>query len=323
MKKFYLIALLFPMSYLLAQTPILVENFDYAAGDALTAHSWEAHSAPATNPILVTSPGLTFAGYFGSNIGNAAGVNNTGQDVNRSFTAQENTTVYTSFLVKVTASTADEFFLLLGANPITTAFRGRVFAQPDTDPTKFKFGLSFNAAAAQSTSTGTFNYGETYLVVLKYNSLTGELNDEVSLFVFATGNSIATEPATPVIGPLTGTAADLNPGTVGLRQFSATQAITVDGIRITNIWNVDSNLSVPENTISKIKVYPNPVNNGNLTIASPQSESNEVEIYDLLGKQVLKASGTTINVSGIKTGLYVVKIKNQNETMTQKIIINN
>ncbi|HNU09368.1 MAG TPA: hypothetical protein PKO33_16485, partial [Pyrinomonadaceae bacterium] len=53
-----------------AQAPIYVEDFDYSAGALLTANGWTAHSAGGTNPITVTSPGLTLSGYPGSGVGN-------------------------------------------------------------------------------------------------------------------------------------------------------------------------------------------------------------------------------------------------------------
>ena len=57
----------------------LVEHFNYAAAAPLTSNGWNKHSG-TTNPILVSSAGLNFSGYVGSGVGNAALVNNTGED---------------------------------------------------------------------------------------------------------------------------------------------------------------------------------------------------------------------------------------------------
>ena len=107
MRKIYSLLFMLSAACLWAQAPLLVEDFDYTAGDALTDHGWVAHSAPTTNPVLVTAPGLSFAGYLSSGIGNAAGVNNTGQDLNHTFAMQENTSVYTSFMVNIAAGVID------------------------------------------------------------------------------------------------------------------------------------------------------------------------------------------------------------------------
>lgn len=217
--------------------PLLVEDFNYPAGDALTLHGWVIHSA-TTNPILVTSPGLTFSGYVGSNIGLAAGVNNTGIDENKSFGAQTSAgSIYSSFMVNATASSVagDYFFHIFDPNAVTS-HRGRVFITPVSG--KMSVGFSFGTSPAQATMSTQLNFGQTYLFVVKYTIVDGVANDNVSLYVFAEGDDFTNEPATPTLGPLTGTVADIVPTGVALRQFDAAQRITVDGIRVNTEWNL-------------------------------------------------------------------------------------
>jgi len=66
---------------------LLVEDFDYTAGDILTDHGWVAHSGAGTEPMTVVSPGLLFPGQPGSGIGNAAWMDNNGEDVHSLFTS--------------------------------------------------------------------------------------------------------------------------------------------------------------------------------------------------------------------------------------------
>ena len=216
---------------------LLVEDFDYTAGDALTLHGWVIHSATA-NPLVVTAPGLTFTGYVGSGIGNAAGVNNTGIDENKSFGAQTKDSVYASFMVNATATSVagDYFFHFFDPNAVTS-HRGRVFITPSTDVSKMKVGLTFSSATLPTNMATELNFGETYLFVLKY-TIKDALPDQVSLYVFKAGEDFSTEPLIPTIGPLTGTGADIVPTGVALRQFDATQRITVDGIRVNTEWNL-------------------------------------------------------------------------------------
>jgi hypothetical protein len=89
---------------------LLVEDFDFT-GD-LTANGWTAHSGAGTNPIATTT-GLSYTGYASSGIGNAAGLDNTGEDVNRTFTTQTSGIMYYSALVNVTNASAG-WFLHLG-----------------------------------------------------------------------------------------------------------------------------------------------------------------------------------------------------------------
>ena len=82
-------------------------------------------------------------------------------------------------------------------------------------------------------------------------------------------------------------------------------------------------LSVKQNAISGLSVYPNPVTDGNLYITSDSSEAKTVAVYDILGKQVLnaKTSNNTVNVSSLKGGAYIVKITEEGKTDTRKLII--
>src|SRR5687767_13182893 len=67
---------------------LLVEDFPYSG--ALNANGWSVHSGAGTNPIQTTA-GLTYAGYPGSGLGNAAQMGNAGgEDVNRGFNVELN-----------------------------------------------------------------------------------------------------------------------------------------------------------------------------------------------------------------------------------------
>jgi hypothetical protein len=344
MKKIYICLITIISFSGMAQNPLLVENFDYATGSSIATLTtvdpttgWSAHSNGTTNPILVTSPGLTFPNYRGSGVGNAAGVNNTGADINKVFPAQQNTTVYTSFLVNVSAivvtSGTSNVFFHLGATAVGTEFRGRIFCQPITgSTTQFQLGLSFNSTTVQTLAPTQYNYGQTYLVVLRYDSIVGITNDTVRLYVFDSNSSINTEPTSALISPLAATpntatppvlAADVNPGSVALRQFDGAQRITVDAIRVSTVWDLNSTLSLPKNNVANIKVYPNPVEDGILHIAANESKNTSIEIYDLLGKKVFSTDtfSNTINISSLKKGVYMLNLKNDTGVRVEKIVV--
>ena len=82
-------------------------------------------------------------------------------------------------------------------------------------------------------------------------------------------------------------------------------------------------LSVKQNAIAGLNMYPNPVANGTLFITSKSNETKSVSIYDLLGKQVLntKTSNNAVNVSNLKGGSYIIKITEDGKTDTKKLII--
>lgn len=80
----------------------------------------------------------------------------------------------------------------------------------------------------------------------------------------------------------------------------------------------DAPLSTNDFNKSKVSVYPNPVENV-LNI-----ETNEVittiEIFDLLGKQILVSKDININVEALQKGIYLLKINTDKGSSIEKII---
>ena len=81
-------------------------------------------------------------------------------------------------------------------------------------------------------------------------------------------------------------------------------------------------LSVKENQIAGLNIYPNPVTNGKFSISTTANAEKSVVIFDVLGKQVVKTTATeTVNVSNLNAGVYIVKITEEGKTATRKLII--
>lgn len=72
----------------------------------------------------------------------------------------------------------------------------------------------------------------------------------------------------------------------------------------------------------EFKVFPNPVNNGEVYITNSIKELLSVQIYDITGK-LLKNTKTVdkVNVSELSTGIYVMKIQSNGQSIARKIII--
>jgi hypothetical protein len=215
MKKIY--ALLFTLTFgAMSFGQVFSDDLNYTDSSLLTANSWIANSGAGTNPIAVgVSNGLVYSGYSGltgfcaSAEGNAAKLDNTGEDVNKTFAAPVTSgSLYFTFLVNVTAAEATGgYFTLLGPGGATASspWFARVFVKNST---------------------------ATYLIIVKYDvSTTGAL----SMWVKSTG-----VPATEVLAGSAevstsgGGAASVS--AVYLRQYNAAQRITVDGIRIYSTW---------------------------------------------------------------------------------------
>jgi hypothetical protein len=226
----------------------LEENFDYgsSANSDLTAvtTNWTRHSGTQGPAYFTTS--LSYSSYASSGIGGSAwftrgssGVND--GDVHRvfptPFTSTDN--IYTAFLVKIDSARATaDYFFHLGPSPISTTFRGRVFGR--VNGAGWSLGLAKYTEAAVNDNT-VLNFGQTYLVVLKYSFSTVTTSDDVvTLYVYESGIPLS-EPGSPLltIGP-TGAGVTSDPaniGAVAIRQGTNTPTGVIDGIRIGNNWS--------------------------------------------------------------------------------------
>lgn len=227
------------------------ENFDYNAGDSLGAHGWTANTGGATNRLLVTAPGLTYAGYPLSGIGNATTLAQTGQDAFKNFAVVSDsldiTAVYATCMVRVTnAQRPGDYFFTLLPSYSTTFYSGRVYARLNSGV--LEFGLT--KASPLDTSfmqwaTG-YSLNTTYVLVLKYRFIPGTSNNEVSLFILTSGIP-ASEPPIPTLGPSTFSSIDVESiGRVAIRQGTSGRApdIIVDGIRVSRSWFKTVNIIV-------------------------------------------------------------------------------
>ena len=75
--------------------------------------------------------------------------------------------------------------------------------------------------------------------------------------------------------------------------------------------------------INGLTMYPNPVSGGTLNFTSTANAAMSVQIFDLLGKEVLKSNvvNNTVNVAKLTAGVYVVKITEEGKTATRKLVI--
>lgn len=85
-------------------------------------------------------------------------------------------------------------------------------------------------------------------------------------------------------------------------------------------WTCYSALSIDEFNTKKLNLFPNPVSGNVIQINS--SESLAFEIFNVLGKSML--IGTTvdgrINIGDIPSGIYLIKLHVNNESITKKLI---
>ncbi len=76
-------------------------------------------------------------------------------------------------------------------------------------------------------------------------------------------------------------------------------------------------------TIEGLNLYPNPVSNGRVNITSKNDLDKEIIIFDVLGEKVLQTmlSSKELNVSALAPGVYIIKIREEENSSTRKLII--
>ncbi|MDI1318373.1 reprolysin-like metallopeptidase [Flavobacterium sp.] len=96
-----------------------------------------------------------------------------------------------------------------------------------------------------------------------------------------------------------------------------------------SICTVTTALAVNENALNNFVLYPNP-NNGTFTIHFNADDSSpvDVEVFDLRGRVVYSKRyanqslfNETINLDAIQSAIYLLKVKNGNQSVTKKIVI--
>jgi len=85
-----------------------------------------------------------------------------------------------------------------------------------------------------------------------------------------------------------------------------------------------ASLTTEEFNEEALTVFPNPVKDGLITIKSKRTGSLLVEIYDITGRQVLQTNMDTevLDVSGLPSGVYTLKVALDQISTTKKIIVN-
>jgi len=137
----------------------------------------------------------------------------------------------------------------------------------------------------------------------------------------ASGTTINTTAGTPISGQIS---AIISSGTfiedpTDLEVIVFIQNATTR--EIMQSFKATDALSLEDNALAKVKLYPNPASN-NIRFTNIQEAT--IMITDVTGKVVLKTEGvdenSIINVSNLNSGIYLVNIKNESMNETIKFV---
>lgn len=331
---------------------LIVINNDSLSGTGLGSWSVNSLSATATpfgadtdDALIAAQPSSWTSSVLPTPTGKAITFDKSGIDPQILFDAPTTGSVYASCLFMVTnlnaitsgssGTNADtppapgHFFSLgysAGAGQ-ATAYTAAVYLKTSTiDATKFNIGI--NASPADPISADDIIWDATdYSVNTPITLVTSySYDDKISkLWINPTTNSI--EPAANATTLPRSAALAVDRLRLTQQSSATTPFITLDEIRVANNWGealgAASTLGITPVKSSGFKIYPNPVSNGKLYIASTTDLEKEVAIYNTLGQEVLqsKTNNQAINVSNLSKGTYLVKITEAGITATKKLII--
>ena len=328
MKKIYTLSLMLVATLSFGQF-----SEPFSGTGALNANGWSTHSGTTPGQLSIVSGSLSYTGL--TSTGNkAALVAGNSEDVNKASAAAITGVAYYSAILNLpnttglNANTATgDYFLMTSASAGTTgvtAFASRIYVRVGSVADTFNIGVLNNSGgtAAPSYVSTDFAINTPIFVVVKYDLA----SNTASLFVNPTiGGTEGTATVTNATGT---TAAPAQIAAIAIRQggnaTAGTGNVEIDELRLGSTWSsvTTATLSVSQNQIEGLKVYPNPVTNGTFYINTAADSTKEVVVYDVLGKQVVKTTTTNaVNVSNLKGGVYIVKITEDGNTATRKLII--
>ena len=77
--------------------------------------------------------------------------------------------------------------------------------------------------------------------------------------------------------------------------------------------------------IESLTIYPNPVSNNKevIYISSKKNLAKKVDVFNVLGKRIFSVEllGRELNISRLSTGVYILKITENNISETRKLVV--
>lgn len=81
--------------------------------------------------------------------------------------------------------------------------------------------------------------------------------------------------------------------------------------------------SAKEVPIEGLSIFPNPTSGQKVYINTRDGKPKRVEIYNVLGKNILSANlvGNELNIASLDPGVYIMKIQEGKSSATRKLVV--
>ncbi|WP_299127468.1 T9SS type A sorting domain-containing protein [uncultured Winogradskyella sp.] len=289
-----------------ALTLPVIENFDYSDGSLTSNPNWDNFSGTDGDLLVASGQAVVQHGT-------------PSEDASIAFDAVAGD-IYYAFDFTVVDPGAPiagedyEYFALLKDDAFAFAARLDI-VEANTSGNDFTVGIASDESTADAIWATDLSFDTTYRATVRYN----QDSNIAELWIDASSSS-----DTSILGE------DRDDPGITITQFalrqsdsSLNESVLVDNLVVSS--NFNETLSNNEfNIITDFKLYPNPTNKGFVTITSSNADNLNVEVFDILGKQVKNQtlSNGRLDVSSLKTGVYIIKITQNNQTSTKKLVIN-
>ena len=287
----------------ITQTLPVSESFSYADG-SLDGNGWLSFGG--TDGDLLVSSGQAVLQMGGGS-----------EDISLVFTSVSGSLYYgldfsVDDLGAPYTGTDNEYFAHFKTDGFDYSARLDVVAPTSTGD--FSVGISTDQGTADLVWATDLTYGTTYRVIVKYDQDT----NQTQLWIDA-----SVEGDTSILGLDQPDPGD-SVSQFALRQSgsSESETIRVDNLSIGTTFGAVT-LGTNDFETNNFKIYPNPTNTGYVNISSLNSEVLNAKVFDVLGKEVLdsRVENNQLNVSNLNAGMYILKLSQNNATVTKKLII--
>jgi len=299
------------------QTLPYVESFNYTSMENLgDQNPWTNYFSG--DEVIIQSGSLSYSTLNGN--GNSISFDGAGIDPVINYTPVSNGKIYSSFILQVSAfatSPVNGYFAVLRTT--TGDYGSRLWISP-TSASTYRIGISNGATLTQvNTPTMDYSLGDTIFVVFNYDIDNNIVNAWINPMLGGT------EPASEITEASGSTGNTFNQFLIRQSNVTETPSIIMDELRIGTTWSdvTPATLSTNQFETNNFKIYPNPTNLGYVNISSKNNALMNVSVFDILGKQVIKETlnNNRLNTSKLNAGIYIIKVAQDNATITKKLVI--
>lgn len=304
MKKIYFLLFTLLLTTASFGQVIVMDNFTYPDGSLVGNGAWVSHSGTAGDLMVVSGKVLVQHGT-------------PSEDANLPFTSVTGNIYYGIDIIvndpgAPISGTDNEYFAHF--KDTGNNFFGRMDVVPPSGAGDFSIGIATANSTAEAVWATDLTYGVTYRAIVRYDQAT----NIAQLWINASAESDTS------ISGVDGTDPGTSIASFALRQSDSdlNEGILVDNLIVAQSFN-DVTLSTDEFSVNSFKIYPNPTSVGYVNITSNNTNTMSVAVFDVLGKQVLNktVSNNRLNVSALRSGIYIMKISQDKATVTKKLVI--